>query len=134
MKDMAAAEANGTLPSTPEAAFQASAVAATVIVPVYFHVVAISTSASGGYLTSAQLASQMTYMNDAFSATGYQFALAGTDYTVNTGWANDRSELTMKKALRKGGYNAVNIYFQYYLADDNLGASILRLDFLQHNC
>jgi len=120
MEDMAAAEANGTLPSTPEAAFRTTA-AAVVTVPVYFHVVAINTTPSGGYLTAAQLSAQISYMNNAFSSTGYQFTQAGADYTVNTAWANDRSELTMKRALRKGGYNAVNIYFQYFLADNNLG-------------
>jgi hypothetical protein len=124
MQDMAAAEANGTLPSTPAAAFGASAVTAAITVPVYFHVVAINKTPAGGYLTAVQLSAQIDYMNGAFSATGYQFTLAGTDYTVNTNWANDKSELTMKKALRKGGYNAVNIYFQYFLADNNLGVSI----------
>jgi hypothetical protein len=122
MQDMAAAEANGTLPSTLDAGFTASAVAATVTVPVYFHVVAINTTPAGGYLTAAQLSAQITYMNNAFSA---------TDYTVNTAWANDRSELTMKRALRKGGYNAVNIYFQYFLADNNLGVSIYKPFFVK---
>jgi hypothetical protein len=46
--------------------------------------------------------------------------LAGTDYTVNTNWASDGNELAMKKALRKGSYKALNVYFLYSLGG-NLG-------------
>ena len=51
---------------------------------------------------------------------GIQFVLAGTDYTINTSWASDGAELAMKKALRKGDYKALNVYFQYAIGG-NLG-------------
>lgn len=38
--------------------------AATINVNVYFHVVARSTAASGGYVTAAQIANQVTVMNN----------------------------------------------------------------------
>ena len=40
------------------------------------------------------------------------------DYTVNPTWAVDGDELAMKKALRKGSYRTLNIYFQKSLGGD----------------
>ncbi|KAH8896425.1 metalloprotease, partial [Thozetella sp. PMI_491] len=84
---------------------------ATINVNVYFHVLATSTSVSGGYLSSATLASQLAAMNDAYAPHSIAFVQAGADWTVNSNWASDGSELTMKKALRKGTYADLNIYF-----------------------
>ena len=55
---------------------------------------------------------------------GIQYALAGTDYTINTSWASDGAELAMKKKLRKGDYKTLNVYFQYEIGG-NLGVSPL---------
>jgi hypothetical protein len=38
--------------------------------------------------------------------------LKGTTRTVNSAWATDGNELAMKKALRKGDYSTLNVYFQ----------------------
>lgn len=54
------------------------------------------------------------------AASGFQFTNAGTDWTINTSWASDGAELAMKKALRKGTYKDLNIYFQYAIGG-NLG-------------
>jgi len=51
-------------------------------------------------------------MNDDFAAAGITFKLAGTTRTVNSVWAADGNELAMKKALRKGDYKTLNVYFQ----------------------
>jgi hypothetical protein len=51
-------------------------------------------------------------MNTDFAPHGISFSLKGTTRTVNSQWANDNAELTMKKALRKGTYSTLNIYFQ----------------------
>lgn len=37
---------------------------------------------------------------------------AGLDYTINTAYASDQDELEMKKALRKGTYADLNLYFE----------------------
>lgn len=84
---------------------------ATINVNVYFHVLATSSSVSGGYLSSATLAAQLDAMNTAFAPHGIAFVQAGADWTINSNWANDGSELTMKRALRKGTYADLNLYF-----------------------
>lgn len=43
---------------------------------------------------------------------GISFVQAGLDYTINTAWASDQDELAMKKALRKGTYADLNLYFE----------------------
>lgn len=58
-------------------------------------------------------------MNTAFAPHGISFTLAGTDWTVNSNWANDGSEITMKRSLRKGTYADLNLYFVYSM--DYLG-------------
>lgn len=87
------------------------AAAASINVNIYWHVVATSTSASGGYLPQSSLDAQLNVLNDAYAPQGVSFTQAGADWTVNSNWANDRSELAMKKALRKGTYADLNVYF-----------------------
>lgn len=82
-----------------------------VVIPVYWHVIH---SGSTGQLTSAQISSQMTVLNNAYSGTGYSFSLVSTDYSNNSSWwtagHGTSAESQMKAALRKGGKNALNIY------------------------
>ncbi|KAL8297811.1 hypothetical protein RB597_007153 [Gaeumannomyces tritici] len=89
-------------------------------VDVYFHVVASSTSERDGYVTDKQLADQLKAMNSNYAPHGITFVLKGTDRTINTNWASDGNELAMKKALRKGTYRTLNIYFQKAIGG-NLG-------------
>ncbi|KAK4164361.1 hypothetical protein QBC43DRAFT_378767 [Cladorrhinum sp. PSN259] len=102
-KEEALAIANGT----------AFAKRAITYVDIYFHVVASSTAASDGYLSDSLLTAQLNALNAAYAPHQYQFVLKGTDKTVNAQWAKDSNgyETTMKKALRKGTYSALNIYF-----------------------
>ncbi|KAI1640702.1 hypothetical protein F4809DRAFT_589813 [Biscogniauxia mediterranea] len=87
----------------------------------YFHVLASSTSVSGGYLTQAMIDDQLAVLNAAYAPHAISFNLVSTDWTVNTNWAADGSELAMKKALRKGTYADLNVYFIDQLRDDLLG-------------
>ncbi|KAK8043845.1 Metalloprotease [Apiospora phragmitis] len=92
-------------------------------VNVYFHVIATSQSASGGYLSASSLSRQLDIMNERFAPYGFAFTQAGADWTVNSAWARDGSELTMKRSLRKGTYRDLNMYL---LADmDYLGYAYL---------
>lgn len=52
-------------------------------------------------------------MNEAYAPHQIQFVHKGTTRTVNSAWAADGNgnEMTMKKALRKGTYRTLNIYF-----------------------
>ncbi|KAI0185038.1 extracellular metalloprotease [Xylaria flabelliformis] len=89
-------------------------------VKAYFHVVASSTSLSGGYLTQQMLNDQLSVMNSAYGPHGISFTLAGSDWTVNSNWAADGNEQAMKQALRKGTYSDLNVYFL-----GNLGGGLL---------
>ncbi|KAI0965278.1 metalloprotease [Xylaria arbuscula] len=86
----------------------------------YFHVVASSTSLSGGYLTQQMLNDQLDVLNGAYGVHGISFNLVSSDWTVNSNWAADGAEQAMKKALRKGTYSDLNIYFL-----GNLGGGLL---------
>ncbi|CRK29710.1 hypothetical protein BN1723_003587 [Verticillium longisporum] len=94
---------------------------ATINVNVYFHVVAASQTVANGYLTDKMVADQIAVLNQDFAPHDVAFRLAGTDRTVNTGWARDSNEIAMKRALRKGTYKDLNLYTQVTLTNDALG-------------
>jgi Pregnancy-associated plasma protein-A len=85
-------------------------------VPVYFHVV---TDGSIGSLTRSQIAAQIRVLNVTFGGgeggadTGFTFELVGVTRTDNAKWfyaSIGGAEHAMKRALRQGGRNALNIY------------------------
>jgi hypothetical protein len=88
----------------------------TATVPVYFHVV---TDGAIGGLTRPQIAAQIRVLNVTFGGgegganTGFTFELVGVTRTDNAKWfyaSIGGAEHAMKKALRQGGRNALNIY------------------------
>ena len=101
-----------------------------VTVPVYFHVV---TDGTTGALTDAQIAAQIAVLNTTFAggeggaASGFSFRLAGVTRTDDAGWffANPggADENTMKRTLRRGGADALNVYST--TAGDYLGWAYL---------
>jgi hypothetical protein len=111
-QDFAAAERNGTFAKVD------FSIAATVTINTYVHVVGASESE---YITADEVTQQIAYMNDAYSSTGFQFTLTDTDFTTNSDWAVDGAELEMKKALRKGTYADLNLYFLPEVGGANSG-------------
>lgn len=95
--------------------------ASSITVDVYFHVVAASSALADGYVTQAMLDNQLKKMNADYAPHNIDFVLKGTDRTTNSAWATDGNELAMKKALRKGDYKTLNIYFQKQLVDKAFG-------------
>jgi hypothetical protein len=87
-----------------------------VIIPVYFHVV---TDGSIGNLTARQIDAQIAVLNKTFGGreggarTGFSFTLAGVTRTDDAVWFASQSggaEHAMKRALKEGGDNALNVY------------------------
>ncbi len=86
-------------------------------VPVYFHVI---TDGALGNLTNRQLQDQVTVLNNTFGGgeggfdTDFSFSLAGITRTNNAAWfaagPGGTNEKSMKKALRQGGNDALNVY------------------------
>ena len=87
-------------------------------IPVYFHVV--TPDGVTGNVSDRAIREQINVLNTSFGgfeggyATGFSFVLAGVDRTVNAEWFNEKinsnAERAMKKALHKGGSNALNWY------------------------
>jgi hypothetical protein len=82
-----------------------------VRVPVYAHVV---TDESGEGEVSALIPAQIDVLNGAFASAGFRFELVSTDVVANDAWyfaaPSSPEELEMKRALRRGGANALNLY------------------------
>ncbi len=98
--------------------------AGSINIPVYVHIITKGTGAANGDLTAAQINKQITVLNAAYGAASpFTFTLAGTDRTVNASWytvsPGTSAETAMKKALRKGGAESLNLYTA------NLGGGLL---------
>nr|AYM52252.1 metalloprotease MEP1 [Cystobacter sp.] len=94
----------------------------SVNVNVYWHVINNGTSTSQGNITDAQIASQISVLNAAYSNTPFKFTLASTDRTTNSQWytcSGGACEKKMKAALRKGGAGDLNVY------SNNMGQGLL---------
>jgi hypothetical protein len=99
----------------------AIAMATTVTINVYFHV--ITNSSGQGAPTSQQIANQISVLNAAYASKGFQFTLVSTDTTANNTWytvtPGTAAESQMKTALRKGTADDLNMY------SANIGAGLL---------
>ncbi|KAF5320864.1 hypothetical protein D9619_001030 [Psilocybe cf. subviscida] len=95
--------------------FLPAATAAAKVIDVYFHVVSSGTTLATGYVPDSQITSQMQVLNEAYASAGWSFKLVNTSRTTNSGWFTSAGPSTsqqtaMKKALRKGGKAALNVY------------------------
>jgi hypothetical protein len=98
-----------------------SAVPGSITVPVYVHVITKGTGAANGDISDQMIAAQIQVLNDAYAGntggavTSFKFQLVSTDRTTNATWytmsPGSTAESQAKAALRKGGANALNIYF-----------------------
>ncbi|KAJ8118805.1 hypothetical protein OPT61_g290 [Boeremia exigua] len=77
-----------------------------------FHVV--MTDAAKNSITNAMPQAQLDSMNASFNPYNIQFELQNITWTTNDAWAvgEDKDDGPMKKALRQGTYQTLNIYFQ----------------------
>jgi len=120
-KDAGAPPADGGSPDTDGG----STTAGTVEIPVWFHVINKGSGIANGDVPDSQIADQIDVLNKSYSDSHmpFHFTLAGTDRTKNTTWytvtPNTSAQTAMKKALRKGGPETLNIYLA------NLGGGLL---------
>ncbi|MDQ3265167.1 MAG: zinc metalloprotease [Myxococcota bacterium] len=98
--------------STPESG--ALSVRSPEVIDVYFHVITKGPGAKNGNITREQINAQVKVLNDAYQGTGFQFRLADVDRTQNAKWytaePGSAAEVRMKRTLRKGDSEALNLY------------------------
>ncbi|SCV74876.1 BQ2448_7905 [Microbotryum intermedium] len=92
-----------------------TSVVATKQIKVYFHVIRKDNTAAGGNLSPRAIAGQIAALNADFRASGFNFTLAGTDFTTNRDYfesvgPGSTQQTAMKNKLYKGGASDLNIY------------------------
>jgi hypothetical protein len=96
--------------------------AASVAIPVYFHVIS-DVASSAGNVSEEAIAKQISVLNAAYSGTPFVFELKLITRTTNALWYSmtygSTAETQAKNALRQGGADALNIY------SANLGGGLL---------
>ena len=102
----------GEVPN-PSASFGAT-------IPVYVHVIRAGTAVEQGNVPSSWIQNQIEVLNLSYAGfyggadTGFRFDLRRVDRTTNTRWFNmtpgGADEYKAKRALRRGGANALNFY------------------------
>ena len=81
-------------------------------VPVVYHVISPTTGPASPAVTNTDLLQQQhTHMNNAFCGSGFHFDWIDTTQNTNENWYKDNDEQGMKAALRQGGRETLNIYF-----------------------
>jgi hypothetical protein len=98
-------------------------------IAVHVHVINAGTTRQQGNIPDSMIADQINVLNDSYSAgtngyaTGWQFQLVSTDRTTNASWytagPGSTAERDMKTALRVGGAEDLNVYF------NNMGGGLL---------
>ncbi|KAK8217818.1 hypothetical protein BKA81DRAFT_33614 [Phyllosticta paracitricarpa] len=96
-----------------------------IAIDTYFHVVTTNDKA-GQFSNWQQMANdQAATLNKAYNPHGISFNLKESELTKNDAWASAKSDSQdikdMKKALRKGSYASLNIYFHSDLGGGILG-------------
>ncbi|KAK5655740.1 hypothetical protein OQA88_5277 [Cercophora sp. LCS_1] len=103
-------------------------VSSHLVVDTYFHIVANSTKPQDGYLSNSTISDQFRVLNTTFSSTGISFRLKGVTRTVNKTWSTSSDEedhYAMKRALRKGSYKTLNVYFRTVVGISDDGSELL---------
>ncbi|KQT91108.1 metalloprotease [Marmoricola sp. Leaf446] len=102
-------------------------------IPVYVHV--MIGKGGAGDVTDAQIAQQVTVLNQTYGGadvngagldTGVGFRLAGTDRIVNDAYHQDKQSSKYRAATRQGGKNALNIWLVDF---DYLGIATFPWDY-----
>jgi hypothetical protein len=83
-----------------------------VVIPTYFYI--ITNSTGGGAVSANDITKQMSILNASYASSGISFDLVESSTIANNNWASISPESAaqdeMKRTLRKGYKNALNIY------------------------
>ncbi|KID85651.1 metalloprotease MEP1 [Metarhizium guizhouense ARSEF 977] len=90
---------------------QGELAAAEIVIDTHVHIVAANNTADSGYASREAIHDQMDALNKGFASSGIRFVLKSLDHTINATWSSGVEEEAMKKALRKGRYRDLNLYF-----------------------
>ena len=95
-----------------------TASAREIIVDLYIHVVSTLDQARRftPEVLAGLVAAQSSVLNTAYRPSNITFRTQPYTYTIKDDWATDYDDKSMKTALRRGGYDALNIYFQTNLS------------------
>ncbi|KAJ4990649.1 metalloprotease [Stagonosporopsis vannaccii] len=90
-----------------------------------FHIV--MTEAAKDSITNAMPQAQLDSLNESYNPYNIQFELQNVTWNTNDAWAvgSGDDDANMKKSLRQGTYQTLNIYFQTDLAGGVLGRCTL---------
>ncbi|GIZ43003.1 hypothetical protein CKM354_000624900 [Cercospora kikuchii] len=121
---IAALEAAGEAPpEVPPTVENARLARSGMTIDVYVNIV--TDEASSGNYTQAQVDEQLRLMRNAFAAWDITLVTRDIRWVVNNAWIPleplTQQELDMKLALRRGGYNDLNMYFVSALGRDLAG-------------
>jgi hypothetical protein len=96
-----------------------------IAIDAVFHVV--STTAKKSTITNDMPSAQLDALNEAYKPYDISFNLINVSWTTNDAWAagDKPADDEMKKALRQGTYNTLNLYFQTDLIGGVLGRCTL---------
>ncbi|KAF8907731.1 hypothetical protein CPB85DRAFT_651829 [Mucidula mucida] len=103
-------------------------------IPVYWNVIYENKTYEGGYLDEQQIKDQIDVINADYNTTGVSWTLANTTYVENADWFTyltdeTPSQTEMKRALRQGGADALNIYSVGFLNTTLLGYAAFPSDY-----
>ncbi|KAL9124718.1 MAG: hypothetical protein Q9217_005977, partial [Psora testacea] len=119
--------------SLKDLVFEKRAAPPPLVVETHFHIVTTLDQARyfSSTTRSALISNQAAVLNQAYRSANISFHVNSTTYTIKNDWATDQNSTSMKKALRRGGYSSLNIWFQSNLSswDGNGGGGTLLLGY-----
>lgn len=98
---------------------------APITIDAVFHIVA--SSANKDAISNSMPSAQLDSLNESYNPYGISFNLINVSWTTDDAWAvgDADADNAMKKALRQGTYNTLNLYFQTDLSGGVLGRCTL---------
>ncbi|KDQ07738.1 hypothetical protein BOTBODRAFT_593121 [Botryobasidium botryosum FD-172 SS1] len=86
-----------------------------VVIPVYWHVINAGPDVSDGNIRDCEIVANINVMNNDYAGSGIQFSIKNITRTTNAKWFHSVDqgttyETAMKRTLRVGGADTLNIY------------------------